>query len=244
MENWACDLWAPLAGRPAGQQGQTDGPSGDALAPERGSSVPPVCVCVRVCVCATSTDWAAWRSETTCPRGRSSSLSCSSAAGLPGNLLARPCVAPLLPPFKVLPMRWLLVCCLFIFFANSTVSFYLRQGNRPSPLPPSGSKLPPVAFTYCFLGTFFFFFFFFFRLPPHRPGETATLVCASCLGPSYTQCSKRWRARAARTLWTLWTLQDKLGGRGRKQLVLGVLLCIPLEAFFDIIFIYHLYIYI
>lgn len=118
----------------------------------------------------------------------------------------------------------------FHLFCNSTVSFYVRQGNRPSPLPPSGSKHPPVAFTYCFLGAFFFFFFF--RLPPHRPGETATLVCTSCLGPSYTQCSKSWRARAARTLWTLWTLQDKLGGRGRKQLVLGVLLCIPLDAFF------------
>lgn len=46
VSNWANDLSVPLAGRPAGQRGQTDGPSGDALAPARGSSVPR---CVSMC---------------------------------------------------------------------------------------------------------------------------------------------------------------------------------------------------
>lgn len=90
---------------------------------------------MRVCVCATSTDWAAWRSETTCPRGRSSSLSCSSAAGLPGNLLTCPRVAPLLPPFKVLPMRWLLVCCLFISFAIPPSLSICARGTDPPLFP-------------------------------------------------------------------------------------------------------------
>lgn len=32
VENWAGDLWAPVARHPAGQRGETDGPSGDSLA--------------------------------------------------------------------------------------------------------------------------------------------------------------------------------------------------------------------
>lgn len=47
VENWAGDLWAPLARHPAGQRGETDGPSGDLLAQDRGCSV-------RLCVCSTN----------------------------------------------------------------------------------------------------------------------------------------------------------------------------------------------
>ena len=51
VENWAGDLWAPLAWHPAGLRGEADGPSGDSLAQDRGCSVPGrTCVCVCVCV--------------------------------------------------------------------------------------------------------------------------------------------------------------------------------------------------
>lgn len=53
VENWADDLWAPVARHPAGQRGETDGPSGDLLAQDRGCSV---CLCV----CVAPTDWATW----------------------------------------------------------------------------------------------------------------------------------------------------------------------------------------
>lgn len=59
-ENWAGDLWAPLARRPAGQRGEADGPSGDLLAQDGGLLCSP-CVRVFVCARAVSTDWATWR---------------------------------------------------------------------------------------------------------------------------------------------------------------------------------------
>lgn len=49
VENWAGDLWAPLARHPAGQRGETDGPSGDLLAQDGGCSV---AACASLCVCA------------------------------------------------------------------------------------------------------------------------------------------------------------------------------------------------
>lgn len=63
-ENWAGDLWAPLARRPAGQRGEADGPSGDLLAQDGGLLSSHVCA--SLCVRVVSTDWATWRLETTC----------------------------------------------------------------------------------------------------------------------------------------------------------------------------------
>ncbi len=96
VENWAGDLWAPVARRPAGQRGETDGPSGDSLAQDRGCSVPG-CACVCLCVCSINRlSHVALGDHLSC--GCSSSLSCVVSS----TIVAQPDTGAYMPLFSAL----------------------------------------------------------------------------------------------------------------------------------------------